>query len=181
MQCSARRSRTRGFSPTKTTGRNSIRSMLISDVATRLHSCRRFSADWFCSVRHRLEGVAVAIYLLEHHEPGKRLTRCLFPPHRTDSFMKLLDAVNGCDRSLLKFYKTRVPCNCLGEVYELYRRKSKTGICQGCGIRKKRRDLLICTRSKDVSGWFAMVMYLHVPLIAKWKASAAEKDCPTRT
>ena len=132
--------------------RDSIRSMFISDVATRLHSCQRFSADWFCSIRHRFEGIAVAIYLLEHHEPGQRLTRCLFPPHESDVFIKLLDAINGCDRSLLKFYKERVPCNCLDEVYGLFRRKSKTGICQGCGIRKKRRELLICTRSKDVSG-----------------------------
>lgn len=132
--------------------RNSIRSMFISDVATRLHSCRRFSADWFCSIRHRCEGIAVAIYLLEHHEPGQRLTRCLFPPHQSDCYIKLLDAVNGCDRSLLKFYKERVPCNCLDKVYGLFRQKPKTGICHGCGVWKKRRELLICTRSKDVSG-----------------------------
>ena len=62
-------------------------------------------------------------------------------------FMKCRDAIDGCDRSIIKFYAERMPCECLKKKYAIVKASQphKMGKCAHCKERKERRQLLLCS------------------------------------
>lgn len=93
---------------------------------------------------------AMTILLLENYAPGP-IQKMLIDTvtFDGDNYMKVLDAAKGCERSLIKFFKSRLPCGCLDKKYEEVKAgKRKTGICAGCKVRKQRRELSVCQGCK---------------------------------
>ena len=68
-----------------------------------------------------------------------------FDFYNLDFFMKRRDMLEGCERSLVKFYRKRTPCSCLDEMYAEVKPQPKTGICHHCHGRFERRVLKDCT------------------------------------
>ena len=67
-----------------------------------------------------------------------------------DFSMKHRDMMQGCKRSIVKFYRKRTPCSCLDEMYAEVKPQPKTGICHHCNGRFERRALKDCTRCRKV-------------------------------
>lgn len=59
--------------------------------------------------------------------------------------MRNVDIIQGCERSLTRFFSKRTSCSCLNEKYEAIKHMPKTGICGNCNQRKKRNEMFICT------------------------------------
>jgi len=62
-----------------------------------------------------------------------------------DLILKHMDLFNGCKRSLVKFYRKRIPCHCLDEAHAELKPQSKTGVCSHCGERFERKFLKECS------------------------------------
>ena len=62
--------------------------------------------------------------------------------------LKDLDAIEGGERSIIRFYHKHIPCACLEAKYSASKSLSKTGACCNCGNRKPKRDLLVCQGCK---------------------------------
>ena len=62
-------------------------------------------------------------------------------------FMSQRDALDGCVRSLLKFFSKQLTCSCLDKKYaEVRRSYPQIGRCAQCDKKSKRSDLLLCGR-----------------------------------
>jgi len=62
-----------------------------------------------------------------------------------DLLLKHMDLFNGCKRSLVKFYRKRIPCHCLDETHAELKPQSKTGVCSHCRERFERKLLKECS------------------------------------
>lgn len=62
--------------------------------------------------------------------------------------LKIIDVLEGCERSVLQFYSKRIPCACLDNRYAAAKSKPKTGVCSHCQQRKQRSKLMVCSRCK---------------------------------
>jgi len=101
--------------------------------------------------------VALAISFLEDY---------IKQPHdHSQGKLKYRDAVDGCMRSLFKFYIQRTSCSCLDEKYlQLKTEEPKTGICDGCGKRSERSNLFACSRCYEVQYCDRKCQLAHWPL-----------------
>ena len=95
-------------------------------------------------------GLAGAILMIENYDPAKSLDATFIRLLQTDSrAMKNIDAVQGCERTLTRFFRKRISCNCLDEKYASVKSSlPKTGICASCQQRKERKTLMICCGCK---------------------------------
>ena len=79
-----------------------------------------------------------SLVLLECGGPGKGLTKA--------QHMSCRDAMDGCERSLMKFYASRLPCSCLDEkLRQVKETRSKIGQCSHCKQMKERKHLFLCS------------------------------------
>ena len=88
----------------------------------------------------------MAVAILECYDPVETNNlQDLDFSKNSKGWMKFRDAVEGCERSLLRFYSKHVPCSCLDERYKALKSQPKTGICVHCEQRKERSSLMVCT------------------------------------
>ena len=92
-------------------------------------------------------GLAGAILLLEKHNPFHCADdKVIEIPVTRPDYLKMRNVIDGCERSVLRFYSKQT--SCLDEKYDAAKSRPKTGICDGCGERKTRRELKICSRCR---------------------------------
>ena len=68
-----------------------------------------------------------------------------------DLLLKNRSTIEGCERSLTKFFAKRITCSCLAEKYSKTKAQDKTSLCRFCKERKKRNSLMVCSICRDVS------------------------------
>ena len=93
--------------------------------------------------------MAQAIMLFDHHCPTRGFDENDIGPNDAE-YLANKDVLDGCWRSTVKFFKTRLTCscNCLGGEYEAAKAKPKTGLCGHCRKRVPRKKLLYCLRCR---------------------------------
>ena len=80
-------------------------------------------------------------------------------------YLANFDVMNGCYRSLVKFFMKRVPCKCLDEMYsKLKLLTPKMSDCVSCNQRKKRTELYICTGCERVQYCSKACQTAHVSM-----------------
>lgn len=120
-------------------------------------SDREIARRFFVSYRTKclLEGdsdfakaAAIAAIVAESYQPSE--TNNFDPQAIIEAdkhFMNIKDAVRGCHRSLVRFFKKRIPCACLdGQYQSAVASRPKTGVCDNCMQRHDRKDLMDCSR-----------------------------------
>ena len=89
----------------------------------------------------------LATILLEIYHPTK--SKDFDPASITEvdiEFMRIKYAIEGCQCSLVRFFKNRIPCSCLDEKYASVKsQQPKTGLCDQCGQRQERKALMVCS------------------------------------
>lgn len=148
---------------------------VLDDIANRTEVIDTFvagNAMLFLSDWNRDQGsiyagtMALAVLLVENYTPSMSFEDILEEKLcRGEECKKVYDAINGCERSLIKFFLKRIHCNCLDSKYsEVKAQTPKTGLCHFCGERKKRTKLFVCQGCKitqycskrcHVSHWYA--------------------------
>lgn len=98
---------------------------------------------------HNIRGAALfALYAiaLENYDTSKPLYREDLSDMMAneDFFMKYRDLVQGCERSVLRFFCRRTPCSCLNKK-ALQMHQPKTGLCDHCDDRIESKSLWKCT------------------------------------
>ena len=127
------------------TYREIARSHLISNGAEWLLVAKR---DGTMNTEKDVAGaVAVAIFALESYDPKAELGTWSVGSEKER--LNIIDVLEGCERSTLKFYTKRTPCSCLVDLYTSARTKSKTGLCFHCKQRFDRSKLLVCASCKN--------------------------------
>ena len=88
--------------------------------------------------------LAGAVLVLENYDSTKDMNQVVFGLFFGASNMKNQDTIQGCERSLTRFFSKRISCSCLDKKYAAVRSLPKTGTCGNCGQRKERKSLYIC-------------------------------------
>lgn len=86
--------------------------------------------------------LTAALHAIEKYDPisGKSTST------RSDKdFLKNRDLTAGCERSLVQYFRQRIPCSCLDEKYAALQVQPKTGPCGHCRQVKERSALKVCS------------------------------------
>ena len=98
---------------------------------------------------HYLElflGCAMALMYIDTYAPTSRVSAGLLSTRNAKDYVTNVDILNGCQRSLVKYFVKQIPCKCLDELYSQVKKVTpKTGICANCKETKARSSLYICT------------------------------------
>lgn len=97
---------------------------------------------------HEASIMAVCLLWLEHYDPLQGFDEDNFGPSGDQKYLTSVDIWHGCQRSIVKFFKRRVPCSCLDKMRAAATSIPKTGLCDDCEERKERRELSFCTCCK---------------------------------
>lgn len=87
-------------------------------------------------------GCVVALLLIDSYVPSSRVPPGCLDNQDAKVWLRNLDIINGCKRSLVKHFVKQIPCKCLEDMNS--RMKSTTekmGICFGCKQKKERNTL----------------------------------------
>lgn len=120
------------------------------------------------------KAAVLTIKLLENYIPNKEFNP-RFMLESDGDFMKVKDAIGGCHRSLVRFFKMRVHCSCLDEIYVSSKSLAKMGICDGCRGRKPRKDLMTCTRCNTTQYCSSECQLSHWPVHKEYCNCMASK------
>lgn len=123
--------------------RNSIISALVNSGVNNLLNPNLSEA----AIRESISVESKMILMLEKYDPKKHQNESDLLAMMTDEdfYTKHRDMLQGCKRSVLKFYRRRIPCNCLDEkAREVNDTHAKTGVCDNCKLRKGTRALMMC-------------------------------------
>ena len=122
-------------------------------------------------------GIAAALMYIDSYSPSSPVLPGTIDKRDAKDYMRNLDIMNGCQRSLVKIFVKQIPCNCLDELYA--RVKSvlpKIGKCWGCNQTKERSELYICTGCERVMYCSKKCQLEHVPkhkqACKKWQSKA---------
>lgn len=92
---------------------------------------------------------AAALMMIDSYVPSSTVPSGNLDDRDAKNYLRNVDILNGCQRSLVKYFVIRTPCNCLAELYSQI--KSKMGICFNCHQRKKRSSMFICTGCERIT------------------------------
>lgn len=110
---------------------------------------------------------AAAVLVLElfgcrqHKDLGDDIWNDLF--HTGQPCMKNQDIVQGCERSLTRFFSKRASCSCLDEKYAAMKSQPKTCICMNCAQMKERRSMMYCTGCSSTQYCSRKCQVAHFP------------------
>ena len=103
-------------------------------------------SDGTNNVLRMSHGCATALMLIDSYDPFNPVPAGNFDQRDALEYLTSLDILNGCQRSLVKYFINRIPCNCLDGIYtQLRSSTSKMGVCFGCNEMKERNTHYICT------------------------------------
>ena len=102
-------------------------------------------------------GCAAALMIIDSYAPSTRVEMGSIPTYPgtidkrdAQAWLRNMDILNGCTRSLVKFFVNQTPCNCLDGVYAHFKSKPKVGGCPNCRQTKERKSMFICTGCERV-------------------------------
>ena len=96
-------------------------------------------------------GCAAALLVIDSYAPTSITLPGRLEDHDAKNYMRNSDILNGCNRSLIKYFVNRIPCKCLDESYAKIKLLTpKMGVCIGCGQREDRNSLYMCTGCERV-------------------------------
>ena len=114
---------------------------------------------------------ANAVLILESDDPSKDIagifTRIIAGKPKN------LDIVQGCERSLVRFFSKRSSCACLDEKCAAVKSMPKTAICVECRQRKIRSSLYVCAGCNTYQYCSRKCQAKHWPLHKTWCPSGA--------
>jgi len=88
---------------------------------------------------------AVALMLIDSYDPTSPVSAGTFDERDAKQVLTNGDIMNGCQRSLVKFFVKRTPCNCLDDLYtQVKSTTSKMAACPCCKQTKERKSMFIC-------------------------------------
>jgi len=109
-------------------------------------------------------GFAVASMLIDSYYPSSPIPPGTFDKRDPKIWLRNVDIINGCKRSLVKYFANQIPCNCLDEIHsQIKSTMPKTGKCIGCKQRKERSSFYICTVCERVQYCSKACQIAHVP------------------
>lgn len=94
-----------------------------------------------------LQVIVMSVLTLENYNKAENRSfgnLCL----TADFFMKYQHIVQGCHRSIVRFFSTRISCSCLDEKKAETKTLPKVGRCDHCHENKDRSTLMLCTGCK---------------------------------
>jgi len=110
-------------------------------------------------------GSAIALMLIDSYALSSPLRLGNFDERDAKELLTNMDVSNGCQRSLVKFFAKRTPCNCLDGLYTKMKLAApKMSACPGCVQTKPRRSMLICTGCERVQYCSKLCQLKHVPI-----------------
>ena len=109
-------------------------------------------------------GCAVTVMYIDAYSVSSHTPLGRIDQRDAKTYLRSLDILNGCQRSLVKFFHESIPCNCLDEVYSQLRSTTpKMGKCPGCQQMKDRKSIYVCTGCERVSYCNKACQLAHVP------------------
>ena len=142
--------------------RDSMKNTIIATGVERL--VENFFSNEFHDTSLFTVGCAVALMLFDSYDPSSPIPTGTFDDRDAKDYLTNIDVMNGCQRSLVKFFMKRVPCNCLDEMYaQLKITTPKMGDCINCHKRIERSKQHICTGCKRVMYCSKACQLAHVP------------------
>jgi len=96
-------------------------------------------------------GCAAALLVIDSYAPTSITLPGKLADHDAKNYLRNSDILNGCKRSLIKYFVNRIPCKCLEESYAKIKILTpKIGVCISCGRREDRNSLYMCTGCERV-------------------------------
>lgn len=93
----------------------------------------------------------VALEFIDTYTPSSPIHAGNFDGRDAKKYLRVMDIINGCQHSLVKYFMNQIPCKCLGEKYSQLRSTTpKMAACVGCKQRKERKRMYICTGCERV-------------------------------
>ena len=68
----------------------------------------------------------------------------------SEALLSMADLAHDRERETTRFFAKRIDCTCLKEKYAQVKTQPKIGFCDHCHQKKKRRELMLCTRCGHV-------------------------------
>lgn len=95
--------------------------------------------------------IVSALLLIDSYTPSCPARPGTFICPDPKKMLRSKDILNGCRRSLVKFFVNQIPCNCLDDLYDRVKSTTpKMSLCPGCQQRKERKSMLVCTGCERV-------------------------------
>ena len=110
-------------------------------------------------------GSAIALMLIGSYAPSSPVRVGTIDERDAKTVLRNFDSINGCKRSLVKFFAKQTPCNCLDEMYSGIRESdtSKMSMCAGCKQMKERNSMFVCTGCERMQYCSKGCQIAHVP------------------
>ena len=107
---------------------------------------------------------AATLMLIDSYDPSSPVEAGTFDERDANKLLTNGDILNGCQRSLVKFFVNRTPCNCLDELYSQLRSTTpKMGHCFSCHKTKERTTMFVCTGCERVTYCSKLCQLADVP------------------
>jgi len=110
-------------------------------------------------------GCAAALMLIDSYAPSSPVPLGKFDERDAKHYMRDIDILDGCSRSLVKFFVNQIPCNCLDELYaQIKSTIPKISTCTHCSKRKERSSIFICTGCKRAQYCSELCQIANAPI-----------------
>ena len=107
---------------------------------------------------------AAALMMIDSYVPSSPVPAGNLDDRDATQMLRDFDILNGCYRSLVKYFVIRTPCNCLDELYAQVKSTTpKVGKCMGCNQMKERAELYICTGCERYMYCSKACQIAHIP------------------
>lgn len=109
-------------------------------------------------------GFAFASMVIDSYNPSISTTFRSIDKHDAKIYLTKIDMLNGCERSLVKYFANQIPCKCLDEIHSQMKSAiPKIGSCISCKQRKERTSMFICTGCERIQYCSKACQIAHVP------------------
>ena len=124
---------------------------------------------------------AVTLMLIDTYDPSSPVPAGVFDEQDAKVWLKQGDIINGCPRSLIKYFVKRAPCKCLDDLYSQIKSVTpKMSKCVGCKQMKERNRTSICTGCERVTYCSKLCQLADVPnhkeYCKKWQSGKYTYD-----
>ena len=124
---------------------------------------------------------AVTLMLIDTYDPSSPVRAGVFDEGDAKAWLKREDIINGCQRSLIKYFVKCAPCKCLDDLYSQIKSGTpKMSKCVGCRQTKDRNSMFICTRCERVTYCSKLCQIAHVPhhkdMCKRWQSGRYTYD-----
>lgn len=122
--------------------RETIKRFIVGSVTKRLQSDHGVSDNMIW--RHQIDS-----YCVMNLEGSIRSEANGVIRGDSESLRELRNVASGCERSLLRFYRKRIPCTCLDDMSSEAKKLPKMGVCNYCRESKEYKSLMDCSLCKQ--------------------------------